>query len=159
MAFVIMIGLIGCGQGDAQEGDRTNAGGSPQDQQGDEQKEQNGVVAGEIVPLIEDKGNGKLVYSVKNQTEKPVTLEFTSSQRIDYKLTTKGENPKDVFLFSSVASFMQAIGTETMKQGEELKYDIDLSKVDVEPGEYVLEVWMTTKNGEMYKVKTDYTIK
>jgi hypothetical protein len=115
-----------------------------------------GIVAGEMVPSLIEKGPLLYEYQVKNQTEKEVTLEFTSSQRFDYSVQTK--EGKEVFLFSSVVSFLQALGEEKVKQGEELVYEMNLLDLQLAQGEYKLTAWMTPKEGKKYSVTTKFTI-
>ncbi|WP_081742118.1 BsuPI-related putative proteinase inhibitor [Mesobacillus boroniphilus] len=81
---------------------------------------------------------------------------MTSSQRYDYSVKTK--DGKEVFLFSSVASFLQVLGEEKLKQGESLTYDIDLHELSLEQGEYTLTVWMTPKGGKKYEVSKEFTV-
>jgi hypothetical protein len=124
----------------------------------------NGNSNGDITEIMEGKMETKLIevkpnvyqYILKNQTEKEITLEFSSSQRYDYTLTTK--NGEEVYRFSSLTSFLQVLGEETLKQGEELTYDIDLSEIGVEAGDYVLTVWLTPSTGVTGKVTKDITI-
>jgi ABC-type molybdate transport system substrate-binding protein len=115
-----------------------------------------GVVAGEMAPSLTEKSKLEYQYEVKNQTEKEVTLEFTSSQRFDYSVeTAEGE---EVFLFSSVASFLQVLGEETVKQGAALTYDIDLRDLNLKTGNYLLTAWMTPKEGPAFKVTKEITV-
>ncbi|WP_409251978.1 BsuPI-related putative proteinase inhibitor [Bacillus sp. SCS-153A] len=105
-----------------------------------------GIVAGEIEPSIVKNEDGQFVYTIKNQTEKEVTFEFTSSQRYDYAV--KNASGETVFLYSSVAAFMQVLGTETLAQGEELSYTIELPPAQDFEGGTTLEVWLTPKGGK-----------
>ncbi|MFZ3577196.1 BsuPI-related putative proteinase inhibitor [Virgibacillus sp. DJP39] len=139
---LIIVLLSGCGSSD-----QTNS------QQGSDKEES---VTGEVVPSLIDLGNGMFEYRVKNQTGKVVEFEFTSGQRYDYALINK--DGEQVFLYSSVASFIQALGEEKLKPGEELVYEIDLSKVNVKSGTYILEAWLTATRDEKYKVSTDYIV-
>ncbi|WP_205207759.1 BsuPI-related putative proteinase inhibitor [Bacillus sp. P14.5] len=111
-----------------------------------------GIVAGEIEPSITKNENGKFVYTVKNQTEKEVTFEFTSSQRYDYAV--KDASGETVFLYSSAAAFMQVLGTETLAQGEELTYTIELPPGEDFKDATTLEVWLTPKGGKKAPITT-----
>lgn len=115
-----------------------------------------GIVAGEMAASLTEESPLIFQYEVKNQTEEEITLEFTSSQRFDYSVKTK--DGKEIFLFSSVASFLQALGEETVKQGESLTYEIDLHELSLEKGEYVLTAWMTPKEGKKYEVTKEFTV-
>ena len=98
-----------------------------------------------------------LQYEVKNQTEKEVKLEFSSSQRFDYSVETK--TGEQVYLFSSLAMFIAVLGEETVKPGEILSYEIDLHGLDLKAGDYLLTAWMTPKEGKVYQVTKEFTVK
>jgi ABC-type molybdate transport system substrate-binding protein len=115
-----------------------------------------GIVAGEMAASMAEISPLVFRYEVKNQTEQEVNLKFTSSQRFDYSVKTKEGH--EVFLFSSVASFLQALGEETLKQGEALTYKIDLKELALEKGEYTLTVWMVPQGGEKYTVTKEFTV-
>ena len=113
-------------------------------------------MAGEMAASLTEESPLIFQYEVKNQTEEEVVLEFTSSQRYDYSVKTK--DGKEVFLFSSVASFLQALGEEKVKQGEALSYEIDLHELSLEKGDYVLSVWMTPKGGKKYEMTKEFSV-
>jgi hypothetical protein len=115
-----------------------------------------GIVAGEVAASMTEQSPLIFQYEVKNQTEQEVNLKFTSSQRYDYSVKTK--DGQEVFLFSSVAAFLQALGEETLKQGEALNYKIDLNDLSLKNGEYTLTVWMTPKDGPKYKVTKEFVV-
>jgi ABC-type molybdate transport system substrate-binding protein len=143
--MIVLMGLLvtGCGTGNQVSNNDQDQGGA-------------GIVAGEMAASLTEEKPLIFQYEVKNQTEEEVTLEFTSSQRYDYSVKTK--DGKDVFLFSSVASFLQALGEEKVKQGEALKYEIDLHELSLEKGDYVLSVWMTPKGGKKYEIKKEFSV-
>src|SRR3954462_3000009 len=115
-----------------------------------------GIVAGGVVATLTENSPLIFQYEVKNQTEKEVKLEFTSSQRFDYSVETKeGER---IYLFSSVTSFLQVLGEETVKQGETLSYEIDLRDLNLKTGRYILTAWLTPKDGKAYKVTKEFTL-
>ncbi|OCA85764.1 hypothetical protein A8F94_12895 [Bacillus sp. FJAT-27225] len=116
-----------------------------------------GIVANEVEAVLDEESPLIFQYEVKNQTEQTVNFDFTSSQRYDYSV--KDKNGKELFLFSSVASFLQALGTETLAPGETLSYEINLSDLELEKGDYELTVWMTPKEGPKYKVSTNFSLK
>ncbi|WKA55596.1 BsuPI-related putative proteinase inhibitor [Planococcus shixiaomingii] len=115
-----------------------------------------GILAGSIGPKLEKVDEDTYRYSLKNQTEHEKTFEFTSGQRFDFSLTN--EAGEQAFLFSSVASYAQAMGEETMKQAVELSYEFDIPEADLEPGTYKLEAWLTPKEGPAYKAETEYVV-
>lgn len=145
LLMVLLLGLLvtGCGTGNQVSNNDEDRGGA-------------GIVAGEMAAKMTEESPLIFQYEVKNQTEEEVTLEFTSSQRYDYSVKTK--DGKEVFLFSSVASFLQALGEETVKQGESLTYDISLQELNLDKGDYILTVWMTPKGGKKFEVTKEFTV-
>jgi len=146
--MTLILFLTGCGTGD--EKTLTNAD-SEQNERGDE------IVAGEIVSSLIETSPSVFQFVVKNQAEKEVTLEFTSSQRFDYSVNTL-EN-EDIFLYSSVTSFLQVLGKETLKQGDDWTYDINLKDLDLKPGKYRVTAWMTPKDSPAYEVTKEFIVK
>jgi ABC-type molybdate transport system substrate-binding protein len=145
LLMILLLGLLvtGCGTGNQVSNNDEDKGGA-------------GIVAGEMAAKMTEESPLIFQYEVKNQTEEEVTLEFTSSQRYDYSVKTK--DGKEVFLFSSVASFLQALGEETVKQGESLTYDISLQELNLDKGDYILTVWMTPKDGKKFEVTKEFTV-
>jgi ABC-type molybdate transport system substrate-binding protein len=143
MVFLLGLLVTGCGTGNQVSNNDEDRGGA-------------GIVAGEMAAKMTEESPLIFQYEVKNQTEEEVTLEFTSSQRYDYSVKTK--DGKEVFLFSSVASFLQALGEETVKQGESLTYDISLQELNLDKGDYILTVWMTPKGGKKFEVTKEFTV-
>lgn len=115
-----------------------------------------GILAGAVNPTIEQVDGDTYRYTLKNQTEQVKTFQFTSGQRFDFSLTNK--NDEQAFLFSSIASFTQSMGEETIKQAEELKYEFDIPEADLEPGTYKLEVWLTPEEGPAFKAETEHIV-
>lgn len=141
--ILLLLGFLLVGCSTANKGVETNSDGS-------------GIVAGEMVATLKENSPLIFQYEVKNQMEEEVTLEFTSSQRFDYSVETK--EGEEIYLFSSVASFLQVVGEETVKQGETLSYDIDLRDLDLKAGRYILTAWMTPKDGKAYRVMKEFTV-
>ncbi|MBT2644704.1 intracellular proteinase inhibitor (BsuPI) [Bacillus sp. ISL-41] len=143
--MILLLGLLitGCGTGNQVLNNDEDKGGA-------------GIVAGEMAASLTEESPLIFQYEVKNQTEEEVTLEFTSSQRYDYSVKTK--DGKEVFLFSSVAAFLQVLGEEKLKQGDSLTYELNLHELSLEKGEYILTAWMTPKNGKKYEVTKEFTV-
>ncbi|WP_169306714.1 BsuPI-related putative proteinase inhibitor [Cohnella pontilimi] len=116
-----------------------------------------GIWVGRLEPSLTETSAGKYTYSVKNQTEREVRLEFTSSQRYDFAVkNSKGET---VYLYSSLASFAQVLGEEVIKQGEALSYEIDTTALGLEKGDYTLEAWLTPRDGKTASVEVSFVVK
>lgn len=144
--LLLFLMLTGCGSGntagDSLEG--TTSGAS------------NGIVEGEMEPSLKQITTLNYEYKVKNKMKEDITLKFTSSQRVDYSIFTK--SGEEVYLYSSTASFLAALGEEEILPGEEFTYDIILSDLSLPKGEYILTAWMTPKEGKKYKVHTNFSI-
>ncbi|MGI2329033.1 BsuPI-related putative proteinase inhibitor [Planococcus sp. YIM B11945] len=115
-----------------------------------------GIVAGALIPNLEPLDDNTYRYTLTNQTEEIKTFSFTSGQRIDVSLSD--ESGSQVFLMSSTAMFTQALGEETVKQGEELSYEFDIPELDLAPGTYKVEAWLTPKEGQDFKAESEYTV-
>lgn len=109
-----------------------------------------------ILSKIEKTEDGKYLYNITNFTDSEVVFEFTSSQRFDYAIATK--EGEQVYLFSSLAMFMQTLGEEKLASKKELSYEIDINELGLSPGDYTLEAWLTPKNGKEYLAKTIFSI-
>ncbi|WP_216827515.1 BsuPI-related putative proteinase inhibitor [Alkalihalobacterium elongatum] len=144
--FLLAIGMMltGCGLGSEKASQDSNSGGDQ-------------MIDGDMVISLVEESPLVFNYEVMNQSGEVVTMEFSSSQRIDYSVTTK--SGKEVFLFSSVSTFLQALGEEELNEGEKLEYTIDLNDLDLKLGEYSLSVWMTPMDGSKYKVIKEFAIK
>ncbi|WP_186580580.1 BsuPI-related putative proteinase inhibitor [Aquibacillus kalidii] len=153
--------LIGCGTGENTKEDvASEVNGAKPDQEiatdDDSAQENQGIVAGEMEASLTETSPLTYTYKVTNQTEKEVKLKFTSSQRYDFSV--RNQAGEQVYLFSSLASFLQVLGEETIKQGESLEYTIDLSNIGLKTGDYVLTAWMTPEEGEKYSATTKVVI-
>ncbi|WP_209120982.1 BsuPI-related putative proteinase inhibitor [Alkalihalobacillus sp. BA299] len=137
LLLVLAFMLSGCGLGNETTGQDPNSGASE-------------IAEGGMAVSLMEKNSLIFNYEITNQSDEVVTMEFSSSQRIDYSVTTK--DGKEIYLFSSVATFLQALGEEELKSGEKLEYVIDLNELNLEEGEYLLDVWMTPRDGTVYKV-------
>ncbi|ALS79492.1 intracellular proteinase inhibitor (BsuPI) [Planococcus sp. ANT_H30] len=122
-----------------------------------EEIDTNGEAAEKVEPTIEQVNDNTYRYTLVNQTEKAQLFEFTSSQRFDFSLTN--DSGEVAFLFSSVSLYLQALGEETINQGDELSYDFEIPALELEPGTYKLAAWLTPKQGKMYEVTMDYVVK
>lgn len=146
--LLIILFLSGCGTTNTTEGENTieNRDGISSN-----------IVAGDMIGTLTKVAPLHYKYRVKNKSKEIITLKFTSSQRIDYSVTTK--NQEEIFLFSSTAAFLSALGEEEISPEEELIYDIHLTDLNLVKGEYTLSAWMTPDIGQLNKVSTDFLVK
>ena len=155
-AFLILIAallLAACGSGQESE----NSSDNPTTEEPDTTDETTGgSTEAEMEPTIEQLNDDTYRYSLVNQTDEAHIFEFTSSQRYDFSLAN--EDGEEVFLFSSVSSYLQALGEETVDQGDELSYEFEIPPLELEPGTYELTAWLTPRQGETYEVTTEHVV-
>jgi hypothetical protein len=148
LALVLLLAACGAKEESSEQG--------PAEEQETNEGSSGGILAGSIGPKLEKVDEDTYRYSLKNQTEHEKTFKFTSGQRFDFSLTNK--DGKQAFLFSSVASYTQNMGEETMKQGEELSYEFDIPEADLKAGTYKLEAWLTPEEGPAYIAETEHVV-
>jgi uncharacterized lipoprotein YehR (DUF1307 family) len=118
-----------------------------------------GIVAGQLTPSLEKvMKEGKLTYifTIKNDKEVEDVLKYTSSQQYDYKLIDSKGNI--AYTYSMDKLFMQAISEQTIKQGDIVQFEIDLSEdlKKLTPGTYQFEIWSTATDREDLKAKSEF---
>lgn len=146
--LLLLVGLLSaCGTGNVDASDENE-----NFKNGDNSE----TLENEVIASLDEEGSLRYTYKIENQLEKEIKLEFTSSQRYDYAVKTK--EGEQVYLYSSVASFLAVMGEEKIKPGELLEYNINLNNINLAAGEYVLTVWMTPKEGKKYEVNTEFSI-
>lgn len=120
-------------------------------------KDPNEILTDGIETKLVQNGDYSFTYTVSNTSEEEKTFNFPNTQRYDYAIHNK--NNESTLLFSSFTTFGQMIGTETLKPGETLTYEFDLSHHKLEKGDYTLEVWFTPLGAiDSFKNSTQYTI-
>jgi hypothetical protein len=146
--FLLLVFFLG-GCGGEREAEQVSSSGKEEEVNVDTVEEDVLAKIIEVSPL-------SFQYQVSNQSEKDITLDFTSSQRFDYSIkTTRGE---EIFLFSSVSSFLQVVGKEVLSPKEYLVYDIDVKEVGLSKGMYKLTVWMTPATGKAFSASLDFSV-
>jgi hypothetical protein len=122
-----------------------------------EDNNNNGIVAGAIVPSATVTGSNNnitVAYQLKNQTEKVKEFVFNTSQKFDYILAR--EDGTIISQYSEGKMFLQAITYLTLKQGE--SYEIPVRLTNLEEGNYILTIWLTTKSMEDYKIQVPFAV-
>lgn len=118
-----------------------------------------GIVAGKLTPELEKQlENGKLIYkfSIKNDKEQEDILKYSSSQQYEYQLLdSKGTI---AYTYSMDKLFIQAQSEQTLKPGEIVTFEIDLSEdlKKLQPGTYEFVVWSTASDREDLKAKAEF---
>jgi hypothetical protein len=154
-SLLILFALTGCGTTEnATPEVKKEVSGSNGSEDGSK-----GIVAGQLTPSLEKViENGKLVYvfSIKNDKEQEAVLNYSSSQTYEYQI--KDSKGTVLYTYSMDKMFMQSISEQTLKQGEEVEFRIDLSEdiKNLQPGTYQLEVWSTATDREAVKATTEF---
>ncbi len=102
----------------------------------------NGIVQGSIEPSVRISHKASemtLHFSVQNQTEKPISLKFNTTQRFDYRITDS--SGAEAYLYSMHRMFGQMVSSQLLRQGQSLDFSDPLPKL--KPGHYSLTVWLT----------------
>lgn len=124
----------------------------------EKKSESNGIWQGEVKPSLEQvptaDGTYKFHYEVKNQTEKPVTFVFPTSQMFEYEL--KDEAGKVVSLYSKGQSFSQGVQEQTVIPGESLWTEMNFN--GLKKGSYTLSAWVVAKGDESYRVSLAFEV-
>lgn len=115
-----------------------------------------GIVEDEVTALLEQMDNKLYRYTVNNQTDETMTFEFSSGQRYDF--TISNEDGDELYRLSSVSTYMQALGEETLEPGEKLEYEFEIPPLELESGVYQLTAWLTPQEGPKYEAETEYTV-
>lgn len=101
---------------------------------------------------------GKYILSVQNDSSKDVTLTFPSSQVFDY--TIGDQNGEVLHTYSANKSFLQSVSKKTLKPGDKLDTEVDISEhlALLDEGKYKLTIWLATSNPDNLKasIKFDY---
>ncbi|OHX56142.1 hypothetical protein BB776_05275 [Planococcus salinarum] len=144
-AFILLLTmfLAACGTSDSTEPDMGNGS-------------SDGVVEDEVTALLEQMDNDLYRYTVSNQTDETITFEFTSGQRYDFTITN--EEGEELYRLSSVSTYIQVLGEETLEPGDKLEYEIEIPPKDFESGTYTITAWLTPQEGKKYEAEAEFTV-
>lgn len=81
-----------------------------------------------------------LPTDVRNATDEDAALTFTSGQRVELTLSQDGE---ERYRWSATASFIQSIEEVTLPAGQVFGRTLITSPVDLPPGTYTAQAWIT----------------
>jgi len=90
-----------------------------------------GIISG--APIV-------LPIDVQNTTDEDVALTFTSGQRVELTLSRNGE---EKYRWSATASFIQSIEEAVLPAGETFGRTLVTTPVDLPPGTYTAQAWIT----------------
>lgn len=161
LVLLLTLILAACGTEDAtpevpEEVAEEEVSGDIGEEEENDEETNGGIVEGEVEPMIEQVDEDTYRYTLMNQKEEAVTFDFTSGQRFDFAILN--EAGEQLYLLSSVTTYIQALGEETIPPGEELSYEFDLPQLDLEPGTYTIKAWLTPEDGPAYEVETEYVV-
>jgi hypothetical protein len=93
------------------------------------------------------------VYTIKNNTGKDIELNYSSGQVYDFIIDKDG---KEFYHFAADQMFTQSLKKVTLKNGDELTYNLRNPKM-IGLGNYTVTAWSTAK--ELGKVKSTAELK
>jgi hypothetical protein len=99
-------------------------------------------------------GEHQFLYEIHNQTDSPVELIFSTSQKYDY--TLKNDRGLTIMKYSEDKMFMQVMTEELLQPGG--TYSINISVPQLAPGSYNLTVWLITKTKGDFKKSIDFIV-
>jgi hypothetical protein len=158
LAALLITGLVGCGTTESDvsvKEPKKIVNGS----NGDTPNTDKGIVAGQLTPdLQKQTQNGNLIYtfSIKNDKEKEEILQYSSSQQYEYQI--KDSKGTVVYTYSMDKMFLQSVSEQTLKQGETVTFEIDLTEdlKKLSPGTYQFVVWSVAKDRNDVKAEAEF---
>lgn len=146
-AFIFLLALAlltaACGTSDSVEPEMGNGS-------------SDGVVENEVTALLEQMDTELYRYTVNNQTDESMTFKFTSGQRYDF--TISNADGEELYRESSVSTYMQALGEETLEPGDKLEYELQIPELELESGVYTITAWLTPQEGQKYEAEIEHTV-
>jgi hypothetical protein len=99
--------------------------------------------------------------TLRNTTDKPVTLDFTSGQR--YDLEIKDEKGAVVYRWSDGRAFTLALGRETVGPGEKnyvvLERLVGKDGTPLPQGKYTAEAWITNSTPQGFRASVGFEVR
>ena len=99
--------------------------------------------------------------TLRNTTDKPITLQFASGQRYDLEL--RNEKGEVVYRWSDDKAFTMSLGQEVIGPGERDYVIIvplrDKQAKPLAPGKYTATGWITTSGQQPYKASVGFEIR
>lgn len=152
--LIMMFVLVACGQQEQSNKSSDNGKSSNQGQQNEDDSVSTGggIVAGELEATLQVKGN-QAIFKVKNQTEQVKELILAGKTSYEYFITN--ENGETVFQKSKSKPQYEQKHPITLKQAEEVKFELDIPD-KLKQGTYSVTAVLHTK--PVLKAKTTFTI-
>lgn len=152
--LILMIILVACGQqeqtDDSDNNDKQES--SNPDQNDDSSVESSGIIAGELEATLQVEKD-HAVFRIKNQTEQVKELILSGKTSYEYFITN--ENGETVFHKSKSKPQYEKKHPITLKQAEEIEYELALPQ-KMQPGKYSLIAVLHTE--PILKAKITFTI-
>jgi len=83
-----------------------------------------------------------LPIDLRNATDADATLTFTSGQRVELTLSQDGD---EIYRWSATASFIQSVEEVTIAAGEVFGSTLITTPVDLPPGTFTAQAWITAE--------------
>jgi len=105
-------------------------------------KDNSGIAYFPLKYEVKSTSGKELIVEVKNQTENPIKLTYTSGQKFDMKFYKDG---KHVYTWSQDKNFIQMLSEKTLLQGESEIFNINLEELPLSKGVYDYEFYSVSK--------------
>lgn len=109
---------------------------------------------GEMSFILKNTDNNTMKYTIKNEEDHEIALEFGSSMTYDFYITD--ENGQEVYRDSDGKSYMQVITEITLAQGEEKTFDLKIP--DLGPGDYTLTVFLAAQGYNQHETSIEFRV-
>ncbi|WP_430790463.1 BsuPI-related putative proteinase inhibitor [Virgibacillus flavescens] len=96
----------------------------------------------------------RLVYTIHNDSDKKITLPFSTSQKYDFRL--KDKTGKVIQVYSKGKMFMQVTSEKEVLPGKKLSNSVKLPKL--QEGTYTIEMWLTSSYKDKFKQEYQFEI-
>lgn len=107
----------------------------------------------ELKHTVTTEGDDRILFYVRNPLDIKQILQFHSGQEYDYRLLKDGEQIEQ---YSATRLFIQTQHSITLEPNEVLIYSSVFSSLD--PGEYVIEFWLTSYSHDDTKTSMTFTV-
>lgn len=148
--YLLFFNQSGGGTGSGEDDDQVEKQFEPDDDQED---------AGKVTFTLEDvteaaDGAGEMDYTVKNDEDTELELEFSTSMKYDFYITDADDD--EVYRESDEKSYMQVKQSIKLDPGEEETFSLELPELDA--GDYTLTVFLAAEGYADEEMSIDFTV-
>src|SRR5699024_3402822 len=96
----------------------------------------------------------KMEYTVKNEEDEEIDVQFGSSMKYDFYITD--ENGEEVYRDSEGKAYMQVIEEMNLAPDEEETFELKLPELD--PGDYTITIFLAAKGYSDEETSMEFTV-